>query len=119
MTEYIYAMAPLIGGWCADLALGDPSSLPHPIVWFGKAIAWGEHHLNHGSHRRLKGALMAVLLILTVFALTWALCYYLALWCWQVSVVVQALNPEAQLLPQNPIPDQIHKTLTPGFMPGL
>lgn len=91
MTEYIYAMAPLIGGWCADLALGDPSSLPHPIVWFGKAIAWGEHHLNHGSHRRLKGALMAVLLILTVFALTWALCYYLALWCWQVSVVVQAL----------------------------
>ena len=36
-----------------------------------------------------------------------------------VPVVVQALNPEAQLLPQNPIPDQIHKTLTPGFMPGL
>lgn len=91
MTEYIYALAPLIAGWCADLALGDPSSLPHPIVWFGKAIAWGEHHLNHGAHRMLKGALMAVLLILTVFALTWALCYYLAQWCWQVSAVVQAV----------------------------
>ena len=61
----------LLIGWVLDLLIGDPQRLPHPIVWFGKIIAWCEHRLNKGSHRKLKGALMAVGLILMVFALTW------------------------------------------------
>ena len=67
----------LLLGWVLDLIFGDPQRLPHPIVWFGKVIAWGEHHLNHGLHRRLKGALMAVFLIVLVFALTWILRHYI------------------------------------------
>ena len=67
----------LLLGWVLDLMFGDPQRLPHPIVWFGKVIAWGEHHLNHGLHRRLKGALMAVFLIVLVFALTWILRHYI------------------------------------------
>ena len=50
-------VAILFLGWLLDKLLGDPSSLPHPVVGFGKAIAWGEHRLNCGSHRRLKGGL--------------------------------------------------------------
>ena len=57
----------LLIGWLLDLALGDPQRLPHPIVWFGKTIAFCEHRLNRGSHRRLKGALVAVGLIVLVF----------------------------------------------------
>ena len=67
----------LLLGWVLDLMFGDPQHLPHPIVWFGKVIVWGEHHLNHGLHRRLKGALMAVFLIVLVFALTWILRHYI------------------------------------------
>ena len=61
----------LILGWLLDLLIGDPSWLPHPVVGFGKVIAFGERHLNKGSHRKLKGALLAVSLIAGVFVLTW------------------------------------------------
>ena len=66
-------VAPLLIGWLLDLVFGDPSKLPHPIVWFGKAIAFFEHRLNRENHRKLKGALTAVFLIAVTFSLTWFL----------------------------------------------
>jgi len=61
----------LLVGWVSDLCFGDPSRLPHPIVWFGRMIAFGEHRMNKGNWRMLKGAVMAVSLILFVFVLAW------------------------------------------------
>ena len=61
----------LIVGWTLDRLFGDPARLPHPIVWFGRMIAFGEHRLNHVSHRKLKGAITAIDLIVSVFAITW------------------------------------------------
>ena len=61
----------LLIGWVLDLIFGDPPKLPHPVVWFGRLIAAGEHRLNRNSHRRLKGALLAIGLILLVFGLAW------------------------------------------------
>ena len=63
----------LLIGWLLDLFFGDPQKLPHPIVWFGKMIAACEHQYNKGTHRKLKGALIAIGLILFVFAFTWML----------------------------------------------
>ena len=63
----------LLIGWLLDLFFGDPQKLPHPVVWFGKMIASCEDSLNKGSHRKLKGALTAISLILFVFALVWML----------------------------------------------
>ena len=76
----------LLLGWVSDLIFGDPQRLPHPIVWFGKMIAWGEHRLNASGkwraesgdryvpwRNRLRGGLMALFLILAVFALTFLL----------------------------------------------
>ena len=63
----------LLIGWLLDLWLGDPAWLPHPVVGFGKMIANGEKQLNKGSHRMLKGALLAVGLILLVFGFVWAI----------------------------------------------
>ena len=60
-------------GWLLDLILGDPSWLPHPVVDFGKMIAFGEHRLNKGRHRMLKGGLLAVGLILLAFGFIWVL----------------------------------------------
>ena len=73
MNDWLLAVLPLLAGWLLDLALGDPQWLPHPIVWFGKAIAFYEHRLNKGSHRRAKGAVTAVALIAAVFFGIWLL----------------------------------------------
>ena len=63
----------LLIGWLLDLIFGDPARLPHPVVWFGKMIASCEQSLNKGSHRKLKGALTAICLILFIFAFAWML----------------------------------------------
>ena len=81
----------LLIGWLLDLIFGDPQRLPHPVVWFGRMIAFGERRLNlmRGERRevrgerqevrgerdvhrqnRLMGGLMAVGLILFVFGIT-------------------------------------------------
>ena len=62
------ALLVLLVGWIADLVIGDPERLPHPIVWFGKAIAWFERLLNKGRGRRVKGIITALLLIGFVYA---------------------------------------------------
>lgn len=66
----------LIIGWIMDKLLGDPSWLPHPIVYFGKAIAFGERRLNNGGRRRLKGGVLAVSLIVAVYLITWLVLHY-------------------------------------------
>ena len=67
----------LLIGWLMDVVFGDPERLPHPIVWFGRMIAFGEKRLNRGQHRKLKGALMAVGLIVLVFGVSWLIRYFL------------------------------------------
>ena len=71
------AILPLLIGWLLDLLIGDPQWLPHPVVWFGKAISACEHKLNRGHHRNAKGAAVAICLIALVFALTWLVRYWL------------------------------------------
>ena len=73
MINTLLLILPLLLGWLLDFIFGDPSRLPHPIVWFGKMISWGEHRLNHGAHRMAKGAVMAICFILLVFFVVWAL----------------------------------------------
>ena len=77
MDSWMLAILPLLIGWLLDLLIGDPQWLPHPVVWFGKAIAACEHKLNRGHHRNAKGAVVAICLIALVFALTWLVRYWL------------------------------------------
>lgn len=89
MTLAISHIITLIVGWTLDLLLGDPVWLPHPVVGFGKLISMGEHRLNSGRHRRLKGGIMAICLILLTYGATWAL---LHLVCnHYVALVVEAI----------------------------
>ena len=67
----------IIIGWVADKLCGDPLWLPHPVVYFGKAIAFGERHLNKGTGKRVKGGFLAVTLILLTFFLTWGFLHLL------------------------------------------
>lgn len=78
-------------GWLLDLVLGDPAWLPHPVVGFGKMIAFGEKRLNKGSHRQLKGAVMAVFLIVLVFAVTRLVDKQLSMIHYQLSIAFEAI----------------------------
>ena len=69
--DWLFVILPLLLGWFLDLLIGDPAWLPHPVVGFGKMISFGEHHLNKGTHRKLKGALMAIVFISMVFAVAY------------------------------------------------
>ena len=81
----------LLLGWLADFVFGDPEKLPHPIVWFGRMIAFGERHLNHGNYRKLKGALMAIGLIAMVFGITWAIRKSCSMFNYQCSILFDAI----------------------------
>ena len=67
----------LIVGWLLDFVFGDPERLPHPVVWFGRMIAFGEKRLNKGQHRKMKGGLMSVGLIVLVFGISWLIRWWL------------------------------------------
>ena len=82
---------PLLAAWLLDRLLGDPYWLPHPVVAFGKAISWFEHRLNRGTRRVLKGALMAVGLVLGVYFLTLFLLQWVAVWSPAALLVLQVL----------------------------
>lgn len=66
----LFRIIPFLGGWLSDRLLGDPENWFHPIVYFGKAIAWCEHKFNKGDQRIQKGALTALSLIIGVYLLT-------------------------------------------------
>lgn len=78
MTVQTYIL-PLLTGWFLDLLLGDPQWMPHPVVWFGKMISFGEKYLNKGKQRKLKGALLSLFFVTFVFVVTWALLYMASL----------------------------------------
>ena len=82
---------PLLLGYLLDLIFGDPERLPHPIVWFGKMISWGEHRLNRGQHRMAKGAVMSIAYILLVFFVLWGLIRLVPnaiLWCVLNTIII-------------------------------
>ena len=81
----------LLIGWMLDLLIGDPIRLPHPIVWFGKMIAYLEHRLNKGTHRKLKGALTALFLTGTVFLVTWGIRYLLSPYPSYLTILFDAI----------------------------
>ena len=91
MEKYLMFILPLLLGYLLDLIFGDPERLPHPIVWFGKLISWGEHRLNRGQHRMAKGAVMSVAYILLMFFVLWGLIRLVPnaiLWCVLNTIII-------------------------------
>lgn len=83
-------LLPLLAGWLLDVFFGDPVRLPHPVVWFGRAISFFEHRLNDGAHRRLKGGCVAIGLIAVTYVLSWWLLGLLSPWLW-LKISVEAI----------------------------
>lgn len=71
---YLIKVIPFLGGWLADRLLGDPAGWPHPIVWFGKLISFGEKNLTGGTIVSTKEVYLHwFLLPVSIF---WFTCYY-------------------------------------------
>ena len=79
LTDSIPYLLPLLIGWILDMLLGDPQWLPHPVVAFGKMIAFGEWRLNTGTGKKLKGACLAIVLIVAIFTITFGIRWILSL----------------------------------------
>ena len=91
MEKFLILILPLLLGYLLDRIFGDPVRLPHPIVWFGKMISWGEHNFNKGQHRMVKGALMSVACILLVFFVLWGAMKLIPnaiLWCALNTIII-------------------------------
>ena len=88
--DIVVNLSPLLIGWILDLMFGDPAGLPHPVVWFGKAISSLEHLLNKGTHRKIKGALVSGFLIVGTFAVTWLFLRFLSS-VWWLDIAVQSI----------------------------
>lgn len=73
ISVHIIALAT---GFLLDKLLGDPLWLPHPVVWFGRAVAFCDKKSNKGSKQILRGALVTILLVLFVFAFFFFLIRY-------------------------------------------
>ncbi|TMA68654.1 MAG: cobalamin biosynthesis protein [Deltaproteobacteria bacterium] len=65
----------LISAFLLDLAVGDPHWLPHPVVFMGKFIYYGESWLRSGRARCafLAGMALSLSLIALSAAAAWAL----------------------------------------------
>ena len=71
MNDSYYLIIPLLIGFILDSLIGDPYWFPHPIRFFGNTIAFFENLLNNKRHKKLKGVVLTISLVLT----TWSLLY--------------------------------------------
>jgi len=77
MIEYLQygLIVSVVLAYLLDQLIGDPVLLPHPIVYFGRLIAWFEKRWNNNSMRLLKGAVISTVLISSVFLFFYGLIY--------------------------------------------
>ncbi|WP_236838749.1 adenosylcobinamide-phosphate synthase CbiB [Caldalkalibacillus salinus] len=70
-----------------DLIIGDPKRLPHPVVGIGRGIALLDKKWNKGSHRRMKGVGLTLVVVVGCFVTTFVVVYL----AHQLHVVVGAV----------------------------
>lgn len=91
-----------------DLIVGDPRSLPHPVVLIGRFISSYERLWNRGAaqQRRLSGALLTVMVVGGVWGISWLILVLLArlhpglaliaeLWLLSTTLAIKGLGDAA------------------------
>ena len=106
-----WSLAALILGFFIDLGVGDPHSIPHPVVFIGKLITYLETHLRRMFPRTVRGeqaagAVLWLLVVLVSTALPLGLLWLLhgispwlrlaaeSLMCWQI-LATKSLKDES------------------------
>jgi adenosylcobinamide-phosphate synthase len=65
----VYHLISITIAYIIDLVVGDPPDWPHPVKWIGSMIGFFEKRWNRGDRKRLKGAFMLLVVLLTVLLL--------------------------------------------------
>jgi adenosylcobinamide-phosphate synthase len=65
----VYHLISMTIAYLIDLVIGDPPNWPHPVKWMGSLIAFFEKRWNNGEKKRLKGALMLLIVLGVVYLL--------------------------------------------------
>ncbi|MGE7917343.1 adenosylcobinamide-phosphate synthase CbiB [Viridibacillus sp. NPDC093762] len=63
-------------GIALDWIIGDPPKMPHPVRWVGTLIAKLTELLNKGKHRKVKGLLLVLIVVVLTTASTFAVIYF-------------------------------------------
>ena len=74
LTIHIVA---LVIAYMLDRLVGDPEWMPHPVVLFGKFIAWCDSRFNRGQHRFIKGMVVTIMAVVAVYCLFWCISAWL------------------------------------------
>jgi len=74
----LYIIFPVLAGFILDCLFGDPYFFPHPIRLFGSLISLGEHKLNSGNKKILKGAVLSIFLIAVTYLVFWFVLAFLS-----------------------------------------
>ncbi len=91
-----YTLGVILAAMLIDAIVGDPAwlwrRLPHPVVVMGRMIGAFERALNEGAHRRIKGSLAIVGLVLLAGGLGWGVSWGLARFAggWIVEAVLMS-----------------------------
>ncbi|OHX65872.1 adenosylcobinamide-phosphate synthase CbiB [Flammeovirga pacifica] len=72
-----YKIILLVVAFVLDLSFGDPRSLPHLIVGYGRLISIGEKMLNKGRAKLWKGGLLTIILVTLSFVIPYFILSYL------------------------------------------
>lgn len=106
-----WSLLALVIGFCIDLVVGDPHSIPHPVIGIGKQISFFEKILRHLFPKNVTGEniaggvlwLLVVTISTAVPALVLWLCHGVSPWlrltvesimCWQV-LATKSLRDES------------------------
>ena len=77
----------IVIGVLIDWLIGDPSWLPHPIIFIGKTIGYLDKKLNRGQHRKIKG----FLLLFLVLGLTFLIVYLIQILFYELNFYMYSI----------------------------
>ena len=72
----VYHIVALVFAVMIDKLIGDPRTIPHPVVGIGRLISFLESRLNQGSKRKQKGIVFVFLVIIIVFSIVTTICIF-------------------------------------------
>ncbi|MGN1074025.1 MAG: adenosylcobinamide-phosphate synthase CbiB [Eubacteriales bacterium] len=106
----IYQTTALILGFLVDFFVGDPHSVPHPVVGIGKLISFLERRLRKGDARDFGRGVLTVVIVTVlssavpacILLLTWRIhpVLYLAIdtvMCWQILAARQLVRESGRV----------------------
>lgn len=65
----IYHLFSITIAYLFDTVIGDPPHWPHPVKWIGTAISFFDKRWNLGGRKRLKGVIMLLTILVSVYAI--------------------------------------------------